>query len=96
MKIVAISGGNNSDIKKNGLPQVYEQETIDREIIALTNKSNPNVLYVSHASDEEDEYSSYNKIVSTYGKMYSCPVKLLSINMLKDIKAKLLIKTKRL
>lgn len=84
MKIVAISGGNNSDIKKNGLPQVYEQEVIDREIIALTNKSNPKVLFVSHASDEEYEISSYNKIVSTYGKMYSCPVKLLSIDMLKD------------
>lgn len=84
MKIVAISGGNNSDIKKNGLPQIYEQEEIDREIISLTNKNNPNVLFVSHASDEKFEIPGYNKIVSTYGKMYSCPVRLLSIDMLKD------------
>lgn len=84
MKIVAIGGGNNSDIKKNGNPQIYEQELIDKEIILLTNKSNPNVLFVSHASDKEFEFASYNKIVNTYGFMYSCPVKLLSIDVLKN------------
>lgn len=84
MKIVAIGGGNNSDIKKNGNPQIYEQEAIDKEIISLTNKTNPNVLFISHASDEEYEMSSYNKIVNTYSKKYFCPVKLLSISMLKD------------
>ena len=47
MKIVAIGGGNNSNIKKNGLPQIYEHETIDKEIISLTNKKNPNVLFIS-------------------------------------------------
>lgn len=84
MKIVAIGGGNNSDIKKNGNPQIYEQEAIDKEIILLTNKSNPNVLFVSHASDKEFEFASYNKIVNTYGIMYSCSVKLLSIDRLKN------------
>lgn len=84
MKIVAIGGGNNSDIKKNGNPQIYEQEAIDKEIISLTNKINPNVLFVSHASDAELEIASYNKIVNTYSRMYSCPIKLLSIDMLKE------------
>ena len=64
MRIVAIGGGNNSNIKKNGLPQVYEQENIDREIISLSNKEKPNVLFISHASDKEMELGSYNKIVN--------------------------------
>ena len=38
MTIVAIGGGNNSRIRKNGEPQVYEHENIDKEIISLTNK----------------------------------------------------------
>lgn len=85
MKIVAISGGNNSNIKKNGQPQIYEHERIDREIISLTNKANPNVLFISHASDKEFELPNYNKIINTYGKMYNCQVRLLSISMLDDM-----------
>ena len=84
MKIVAIGGGNNSDIKKNGLPQIYEHEAIDKEIISLTNKKNPNLLFISHASNKEFEFASYNKIVNTYGFRYSCSVKLLSIDSLKN------------
>ena len=86
MKIMAIGGGNNSNIRKNGLPQVYEQENIDKEIIRISNKKTPNVLFVSHASDLELQEASFNKIVNTYQKMYSCPVKLLTIEMLKDFK----------
>lgn len=84
MRIVAIGGGNNSDIKKNGKPQIYEQEAIDREIINISNKSNPNVLFVSHASGMGYEYPSFDKINNTYGKMYNCPVKLLKRDHLYD------------
>lgn len=84
MKIVAIGGGNNSDINKNGLPEIYEQEIIDLEIISLTNKENPNVLYISHASGREMEENSYKKINNTYGQMFQCPTKVLNIDMLKD------------
>ena len=84
MRIVAIGGGNNSNIKKNGLPQTYEQENIDREIISISNKEKPNVLFVSHASDEGFELASYNKIVNTFGKIYDCYIKLLNIDMLED------------
>ena len=84
MRIVAIGGGNNSNIKKNGLPEIYEHEAIDKEIISISNKNKPNILFISHAQDAEFEAASYNKIVNTFGKMYSCPIKLLSIDMLKD------------
>ena len=86
MKIMAIGGGNNSDIRKNGMPQVYEQENIDKEIIRISNKMTPNVLFISHASDPELQEASYNKIVNTYQKMYSCPTKLLTIEMLENFK----------
>lgn len=84
IKIVAIGGGNNSNIDKNGLPQIYEQERIDREIISLSGKQHPNILFVSHASDKEYQIGSYNKLVNTFGTMYSCPINLLSIEMLED------------
>ncbi len=82
MKIVAIGGGNNSNIHKNGKPDIYEQENIDREIIRITGKSNPKVLFIPHASD--DEYGSFRKIYNTYGVMYHCPVKVMSSYWLKD------------
>lgn len=85
MTIVAIGGGNNSRIRKNGEPQVYEHENIDKEIISLTNKSNPNFLFISHASNEELEEASFNKMVNTYGNLYNCSVKLLDIKTLQDL-----------
>ncbi len=84
MKIVSIGGGNNSNIKKNNNPQIYEHENIDKEIIRLTNKKYPNLLYVSHASNDEYEKNSFKKIENTYGNMYHCPVKLFSSDMLGD------------
>ena len=84
MKIVAIGGGNNSNIKKTGEPKIYEHENIDKEIIRLSGKKRPNVLYISHASSPEFEEGSLKAIKNTYEKMYRCPVKLFSIEMLLD------------
>ena len=84
MRIVAIGGGNNSSIKKDGTPQIYEHKNIDREIILLTNRSYPNVLYVSHAVPSEYEIGSFNKIINTYGKKFRCSVRLHSKDTLKN------------
>lgn len=84
MKIVAIGGGNNSNIKKNGLPQPYEHENIDREIIKLSGKSNPNVLFISHASSDEEEQASFRKIHNTYHNIFSCPIELLDKALLEN------------
>ena len=84
MKIVAIGGGNNSNIRKNGEEDFYEHENIDKEIIKLTNKRNPNFLFISHASSSEFEFANFRKLESTYGKMYNCKVKILSIDMLNN------------
>ena len=71
MKIVAIGGGNNSNIKKNGLPEIYEHEAIDKEIISLTDKEYPHILFISHASDRKDQTLSYRKILNTYEKNFT-------------------------
>jgi dipeptidase E len=84
MKIVAIGGGNNSNITRDGLPKVYEHEVIDKEIIRLSGKTNPKVLYIPHAGEPRDMRGSFQKIVNTYGKMYDCNVKLFSFKTLKD------------
>ncbi len=76
MKLVAIGGGSNSNIRRNGEPKIYEHEAIDKEIISLSGKSNPNVLYISHGNNENMEEIYYRKTVNSYGKMYNCPVKL--------------------
>ena len=39
MKIVAIAEGNNSNIKKNGLPHIYEDEAIEDEFASYKKKS---------------------------------------------------------
>ena len=90
MKIVAIGGGNNSDIHKNGKPDIYEQKDIDMEIIRLTGKNRPKVLFIPHASD--DELGSYRKICNTYSVMYHCSTKMMSKYWLRDMQmAKILL-----
>lgn len=84
MKIVAIGGGNNSNIKKTGEPKIYEHDNINKEIIRLSNKKKPNVLYVTHASSPEYEVGSFNAFRNIFEKMYFCPVKLFSIKDLMD------------
>ena len=84
MKIVAIGGGNNSNITRDGKPKVYEHEFVDREIIRLSGRTNPKVLYIPHAGNPWEQFGNYQKIVNTYGKMYNCNVKLFSFRTLKD------------
>ena len=40
--IVAIGGGENGRLLKNGVYASYDTEKIDKEIVSLTNKKNPN------------------------------------------------------
>ena len=82
MRIVAIAGGNNSNISKDGTPKLYEHEEIDKTIISISCKRHPNVLFISHASDDGLEVEACKKLENTFGKMYKCKVKLFSRDML--------------
>ncbi|MDD7132061.1 MAG: hypothetical protein PUH84_02965 [Firmicutes bacterium] len=45
-KIVAIGGGENGRYLGNGKYREYETEPMDKEIIRLTGKENPNYLFI--------------------------------------------------
>ena len=47
-KIVAIGGGENGRYLGNGKYREYETEPMDKEIIRLTGKENPNYLFMVH------------------------------------------------
>ena len=58
--IVAIGGDQNN---RNG--HLYETEIIDRKIVNLTNKENPNFLFIGIAN-EDYEAEAYNTLKSMY------------------------------
>ena len=69
-KIVAIGGG---EIGRPGFP--IETTEIDKEIIKLTSKKNPKVLFIPTASSDSE---SYYKIVKKYfGDKLGCKTDVL-------------------
>ncbi len=79
-KIVAIGGGENGRLLEDGTATLYETEMIDREIVRLAEKENPNYLFINHAmcfSDEIQE-SYYEVMKKIYGDEFGCNCKRLS------------------
>ena len=70
MKIVAIGGG---EIGRPGFP--VETTKIDKEIIALTGKKNPKVLFIPTASSDSESY--YEVIQKHFGKRLGCKTDVL-------------------
>jgi dipeptidase E len=64
-RIVAIGGGENG---RSG--SAYETEPFDREIVSLTEKSNPNFLFIGLASGDSDSY--YEVMRGIYGDRFHC------------------------
>ena len=58
-KIVAIGGGQNGRIKEDGTCTPYETEPMDKEIVKLTNKENPNFLFLAHSQETEKAQEEY-------------------------------------
>lgn len=77
--IVAIGGGENGRVLSNGKKTIYDTKIIDEEIVALTNKKNPNFLFIAHAMSfsldiEENYYKTMEKI---YKGILNCNCKIL-------------------
>ena len=72
-KIVGISNGNRVVDEFNN----YELKNIDAEIVNLTNKENPNFLFLSHALSEEEEEREFFEIGLIYSNMFNCNCILL-------------------
>ena len=82
-KIVAIGGGHNGRIREDGSKAPYETGPMDLEIIRLTEKPNPNFLFLGHAGLEyEDSY--FETMVRIYKDMYGCECKMLKGSDLTD------------
>lgn len=69
-KIVAIGGG---EIGSLGCP--VETTTIDKEIIRLTGKKNPSVLFIPTASSDSEGY--YKTVQKHFGKRLGCKTGVL-------------------
>jgi len=85
-KIVAIGGGENGRINSKGIKTPYETKEIDQEIVKLSNKVNPNFLFLAHSqipfgTTAEENY--YNIIKNIYENL-GCTVRWLKISDLKE------------
>ena len=84
-KIVAIGGGENGRISSKGEQKPYETKEIDQEIVRLSGKENPKLLFLAHSqipfgeTSEENYYNIVKKIYENLG----CDVKWLKIEELK-------------
>jgi len=70
MKIVAIGGG---EIGRPGFP--VETIKIDKEIISLSGKNNPSVLFITTASSDSESY--YEVVKKHFGKRLGCKTDVL-------------------
>lgn len=71
-KIVAIGGG---EIGRPGFP--VETAKIDKEIIRLTGKKNPRMLFLPTASSDSELY--YDVVQKYFGKKLGCKVNVLNL-----------------
>lgn len=86
-KIVAIGGGENGRLKRDGTRRyLYETGPIDREIIRLTGKKYPNFLLIAHSQPLERQEDYFKCMCDIYEKRYSCSCKDLKGNELNNSK----------
>jgi len=86
-KLIAIGGG---EIGRPGYP--VETTKIDKEIIKLTNKPNPKLLFIPTASSDSELY--FETVKKHFGKKLNCKIDVLCLLKekltLKQIKTKIL------
>ena len=84
-KLVAIGGGENGRVLKDGTIMPYDTESIDREIVNLTGKERPNFLFICHAMESlEIQDSYYHTMGKIYGGIFGCHCKDLKTDELED------------
>ena len=85
-KIVAIGGGENGRISSKGTQKPYETKEIDQEIVRLTGKKNPKLLFLAHSQIPfgKDAEENYYKVIKKIYENLGCEVKWLKIEELKE------------
>lgn len=86
-KIVAIGGGENGRVDETGKVYPYDTKSIDKEIVNLTGKKNPNFLFINHAMNFslEIQDSYYHTMKKIYGDIFGCHCRDLKSNELENI-----------
>lgn len=72
MKIVAIGGGENGRLKSDGTRVPYEIKVFDEEIVRLTNKSNPNYLFIGLTQAELERADFYFETMKNNFSVLGC------------------------
>ena len=83
-KIVAIGGGENGRVLKDGAKLPYETAPMDKEIISLTGKENPNFLFIGHSQPLSKQKGYFETMEKIYNELYNCPCKILKSTDLTD------------
>lgn len=86
-KMVLIGGGENGRMLEDGTNAPYNTKEIDEEIVKLTNKENPNFLFINHAMESLDiQESYYQTMKKIYGDIFKCNCMDLKSNELTNEK----------
>lgn len=87
-KIIAIGGGENGRVSEDGKKLDYETLEIDKEIVRLTNKKNPNFLFICHSFSFslEIQDSYFDTMKKIYGDIFKCNCRHLRSDELNDNK----------
>lgn len=84
-KIVAIGGGENGRIDKNGKFYPYETFKIDEEIVRLTEKAKPNFLFLAHSVPLNDQMGYFRRIEKIWQENFGCNCKTITSEELKNL-----------
>ncbi len=86
-KIVAIGGGENGRTNSKGEALPYELAEIDEEIVMLSGKEKPNVLFLAHAQitfGDDYERRYYETMRRIYAERLGCPFRWLKAAALEE------------
>ena len=85
-KIVAIGGGEYERKKSDGTLLLYELKDIHKEIVKLSGKTNPNVLILNHALENDIfEQNGNTVLMNLFSTYFSCNCKCLEKKDLNNV-----------
>lgn len=82
-KIVAIGGGMIGEMDQNGRKFPYETYLFDKEIITLSGKTKPNVLFIGLA-DVDYSYMYFEYFRNVYENIFKCNCKHLTLQIVSN------------
>lgn len=83
-KIVAIGGGKIGRKNNEGVFNPYETKNIDKRIVELTEKVNPNFLFLAHSISIDRQQDYFEAISKIYGDKLKCNCKTLKSDELSN------------